>query len=511
MKSTALSRRVLILTTELSPFAKMGEVADVIGNLARDLARLGHDVRVAMPRYEQIDAQVLGLEPLMEPLTVPMDHRQEMVQVYAATLDERVPVYFFGNARYFGREAMDSYGQDAERFIFFCRAAIELVKGEALGWRPDVVHCHDWQTAIVPNWLNTLFIHDPELRDIATVFTVHRLSQQGIFGYRVLQVAGLDAYGFIYHPAVADLADVVHLLGRGVFFADMVTTVSEGYAKEIQTSAYGDRMDALFRERREDLVGILNGIDVDAFDPRTDSHLVANYGPDTLDRRALNKAALQREWGLRASAEAPLIGMVSRLTDVKGFDLLKDALDVAMTQLDVQFAIMGVGDQRYHDLLAMLRDRYVDRIAVRFAYDDEAARCIYAGSDLFIMPSRVEPCGLGQLLAMRYGSIPIVRVTGGLGDTVEDYDGGAQTGTGFTFDDIDSMALYTALVRAVEVYRHRDLWRALQQRAMACDFSSQHSAERYVEVYRRAMANRQNTLSRGHDASVNEIPGYAGL
>lgn len=490
MAGEARSLRVLILAAEAVPFVKTGEVAEVISGLAKALHRCGQDVRLAIPRYSHIDPERFALEPFIESLAVPMDNHHELATIYCARLANCLPVYMVDSPRYFGRNATRVYVDDAERFIFYSRAALEMLKHPTFNWRPDVIHCHDWQTALVPNWLATLYRDDPFFADVATVLTVHRLSHQGIFGYRVLEVAGLGEYGFIRHAGVNDLSDLVDVLARGLVYAQAITTVSERYAQEIQTPEFGERLDPLFRERRECLFGILNGIDVEEFDPRRDTFLASRYDATSLKDRAPNKAALQRLVGLKEDPDAPLVGMVSRLTDTKGFDLLASAFEAIMLNLDTQFMIIGVGEPKYHDQLSAFQRRFPGRMALQFTYNDALERLLYAGSDLFLMPSYREPCGLGQMLAMRYGSVPVVRAVGGLADTVQNYDPVRRTGNGFSFQAYDPMALFATLVRAVEIYRHRDVWASLQQRCMASDFSWDRSAAAYIDVYRWALTRR---------------------
>jgi starch synthase len=479
--------RILIMAAEMVPYVKTGQVADVIASLAAALRRLGHDARVALPRYSHIDIERAGLRRIIEGLQVPMDPRALHGDVYIGTAPSGVPVYFIDNPRYFGQESLSTYIEDAEPFVFYCRATTEMLKRPEIDWQPDLVHCHDWQTALVPNWLATIYGDDPSLEQVASVFTIHRLSHQGIFGYRVLEAAGLEEYGYLTHAAISDLDEMVDLLARGIYYADAITTVSETYAREIQTPEYGERLDPLLRDLSGRLFGILNGIDDEAYNPADDGRITARFDADSLEARAANKTALQRMLGLAVAPDAPLIGMVSRLTDIKGFDLLTDMLDVAMENLNIQLAILGVGDPRYHELLGDYARRYPGRIGLQLTFNDAIERHIYAGSDMFLMPSRVEPCGLGHMLAMRYGSVPIVHATGGLADTVTDFDPTGGTGHGFSFVRYDAMALYTTLVRAVEAYRYRSAWQELQRRCMSRDFSWGTSAAKYVEVYRWAL------------------------
>ncbi len=489
--------RVLIMAAETVPFAKSGEVAEVIGALAKALCKLGHDARIAMPRYSYIDAQRFGLNGCMESFPVPMDNHWETAHPYCAAVGDQVPVYLIDNPRYFGRNTPYMHVDDAERFIFYARATLEMLKHPQLAWQPDVIHCHDWQTAVVPNWLATIYKDDPFFAHTATVFTIHRLAHQGIFGYRVLELAGLEGYGFLYHPQIGELADLVDLVARGIYYADAINTVSECYAQEILTPEYGERLDPLLSERRDRLYGVLNGIDTEAFNPSTDPHIASHYDASSLERRAGNKAALQRAFGLQEDPDAPLIGMIARLNDAKGLGLVTSVLDIMMAHLDVQFLALGIGDQKYHDALKQHARQHPGRMGLYLGFDDALERLIYAGSDMFLIPSYFEPCGLGQMLAMRYGSVPIVRATGGLADTVCNYEPTGCTGCGFSFRAYDAMALYTAIVRAVEVYKHRELWLPLQQRCMKADFSWAASAAKYVDIYRRAKANRARTIAAG--------------
>jgi starch synthase len=395
-----------------------------------------------------------------------------------------VPVYLVENAHYFDREGIYMYPDDAERFILFCRGALEGVK--RLDWRPDIIHCHDWHTALIPNWLKTIYADDPFFADAASVYTIHNLGYQGIFGYRVLEIAGIDEYGFIAHPSTTDLNEVVDFMARGILFADVISTVSETYAREILTPEFGERLDPLLRDRRDRLFGILNGIDVDEFNPATDPYLDSPYTVESPDLRAANKLALQREAGLREDLHTPIIGIIARLTDQKGFDLITPIIESVLRHLGAQFVLLGTGEQRYHDFFIDLSNRYPGQTGIFLTFNASLTRHIYAGADVFLMPSRFEPCGLGQMIAMRYGSVPVVRAVGGLADTVSDYHPETGEGTGFVFAPYDAMALYTTLVRAVETYRHRDIWRELQARCMQQDFSWEASARKYVELYAHA-------------------------
>jgi starch synthase len=474
---------------------KTGGLADVAGSLPKAIRSLGHDMRVVIPRYGRIEPSRFGLKSVVESLSVRMDERVEQAEVLAGCIgsgESETPVYLVDNARYFDRQGIYMYPDDAERFVFFSRAALEICR--ALDWQPDVIHSNEWHTALVPNWLRTIYKDDPFFASIATVYTVHNLEYQGIFGYRILEIAGLADLGFIAHPDVApDLNYVVDLVARGLLFADMINTVSETHASEILTPEYGHGLDPILRERRDRLFGILNGIDTETYNPATDSFIAAQYNATCLERRAENKAALQVEAGLQVRPDAPLIGVVSRLTDQKGCDLISEVAETAIRQLGCQLVVMGTGELKYHEMFKTLISRHPGRVAAFLTFNRPQEQHIFAGCDIFLMPSRFEPCGLNQMVAMRYGCVPVVHRIGGLADSVTDYCPETGLGNGFSFGEYDSMALYTALVRAVEAYRHREIWTQLVRRCLAADFSWNRSAARYVDLYYRALAVRRRS------------------
>ncbi len=477
--------KVLIVAAEAVPFAKVGGLADVTGALPKALKQLGHDVRVVIPKYQRIQDGKFELRPLICDLQVPMDTHFEDALVTEGTIGGDIPVYLIDSARYFQRAGVYGYPDDDERFVFFSRAALEMLP--KLNWTPDVVHCHDWHTAIIPNWLKTLFRNDTRFNRMASLFTVHNLSYHGIFGNRVLEIAGIGSFGFDY----ADPGDghAVDLLGRGLHFADAINTVSEQYAQEIQTSELGEGMEELLGRRRDRLYGILNGLDYDELDPAKDRHIDANYDVESLDRRTANKLALQHEANLAPDPDVPVIGMISRLADAKGFDILCQALPAILGQ-PVQLVVLGTGEQRYHEELTQISKRQRN-LRLFLTFNTPLAQKIYAGSDMFLMPSRFEPCGLGQLIAMHYGSVPIVRRTGGLADTVEDFDPRTGQGNGFVFERYDPMDMFAAVIRALEAYKYRDQWRRLVEANMRRDFSWGASAQKYVEAYCRAVELHQ--------------------
>jgi len=486
--------RILVAAPEIAPFAKTSEVANVVAALAAALARLGHDVRLVMPRYQHIASSSLATERITDSLSVPMDGRHDLATIDSAETPTGLPVYLVGSARYLGERMASLHVPDAEPFVFFGRAVLEMLSTGVLDWLPDIIHCHDWQTALIPNLMRTVYAETAALRPVASVLTVHRLSHQGIFGYRVLEAAGIKEYGFIHYAGMADLDELVDLLGRGIYYSDAVTTVSPTYAQEIQTPGFGEQLDPLLRDRQDLLFGIRNGIDIDSYDPSRDSLIATPYDASRLPLRADNKQSLQRRMGLAQEPDQPLLAMVSRLTDIKGVDLLLEIAPWLVEHLGAQIVVLGTGEQLYHDRLTRLRGRFPRQIAVRFSFDERLQHRVFAGADMLLKPSRIEPCGLGQMIAMRYGAVPIVRAVGGLADTVSDYAPGDPSANGFVFGPTEPLALYTAIVRASELYRHRDLWAALQTRGMRQDHSWNRPAQQYEDVMSFAVErHRQQT------------------
>lgn len=494
MAETASDKlKILLVAAEAAPFAKVGHVAEVIGSLPLYLKSLGHDVRLAIPRYGRIDPAKFDLKPIaaLQHLPIAMSRSTEKVSISEGQIknaDAQVPVYFVNNDKYFNREGIYSYPDDDERFILFCRAVLGMLP--ELGWQPDIIHCHDWHTAIIPNWLKTIYANEPFYKDIATVYTIHNLAYQGIFGYRVLEVAGIGEYGFVY-PQRDDASNVISLMSLGIQTADVISTVSPTYAQEILRPQYGEHMDKLLNDRQDRLFGILNGIDTQHFNPATDRYLHTHFDANSLHLRQQNKLDLQREAKLPQNADVPLIGFISRLANQKGFDLMAQIMEQLMS-LDLQFVLMGTGDHLYHDLFRQVVEKYPHKASFFMTFSSPIAQKIYGGSDLFLMPSRFEPCGLGQMIAMRYGSIPVVRKTGGLADTVKDFDPRTNTGNGFTFEEYDSTLLFGAIVRALETYKYPHIWHNLMSRDMQADYSWRTSAAQYVELYHKAQGFHQN-------------------
>jgi starch synthase len=474
--------KVLYLAVEAAPYVKVGGLADVAGSLPKALRALGHDVRIALPRHKSIDGSRFRLKLALPPFLVPVGADNKLTEALEGAT-EGVPAYLVWDEYYFGRDKVYGYDDDAQRFVFFGRAILTFIR--QLGWQPDVIHANDWHTAFVPTWLATAGKTDPFYAPIATVYSIHNVTYHGTTGNTILPFAGLE--GHVRHLE-AEQPGTVNWMARGILHSDVVNTVSKRYAQEILTPEYGAGMEGLLKNRHAErrLCGILNGVDYDQWNPAADPHLVQRFDIHSLDTRALNKAAFQSEVGLPVRDDVPLIGFVSRLVDQKGVDILSAALD-RMFARDVQFVMLGTGEKRYEEIYGALPKRFPNKAAVFLKFDAALAQRIYAGTDIFLMPSQFEPCGLGQIIAMRYGSVPVVRATGGLADTVSDLDAAKNKGTGFTFGDYSGDALWSALERALDTFRNRKTWRGLQERGMKADFSWTASAKKYEELYRKAI------------------------
>lgn len=480
-----------MMSAEMVPFAKTGGLADVVGALPKALLSQGCDVRVIIPRYGRIDPERFDLHLFMEPYPILVDNIDAQVKLLYTTIKAphgEVPVFLVDNQHYFDRDGLYMYEDDADRFIFFCRASLEAMR--LLNWKPDIIHCHDWHTAIVPNWLKTVYRHDAFYKDTACVYTIHNLAYQGIFGYRVLEIAGVDEYGFLANPNLPHLSGAVDFMGRGIHYADIITTVSESYAREILEPERGEGLDPLLRARQQDLFGVLNGVDAQSYNPAIDEYIAAHYDQHDLRGKQQCKADLQREMQLPQQEQAALIGVISRLTDSKGFDLINMLIETLLENHNIQLVVLGTGELRYHERLSTLRARFPQQIAFAPTFNRLLAHKIYAGSDMFLMPSRYEPCGLGQLLAKRYGSIPIVRATGGLADTMHDFDPSTGQGDGFVFKAYNAYELYGTLCRALEYYRNPTVWTQLMRQAMVAEHGWERPAQRYIELYRLAMQRK---------------------
>lgn len=480
--------KILFAASEAVPFAKTGGLADVAGSLPPALAALGHDVRVVMPRYRCVDRRKFGLKKIAS-IFVPLGSWQERCDILQGSLGKNVTVYFINKDVYFDRPELyqtkqGDFPDNAERFAFFSRAVLELCR--AIDFTPDIVHGNDWQAGLVSFFLKTLYRGVSPFEGIKSVFTVHNLGYQGTFWHWDMRYIG-DMWAH-YTPEGLEFWDRISFLKAGLVYCDIITTVSKTYSREIQTPEYGHGLEGVLAKRAADLYGIVNGIDYAEWDPAKDESIAKKYSAARPAGKAACKLGLLKETGLPAS-DAPLIGMVTRLVDQKGLDILTEALPDIMS-LGMQCVVLGTGDEKYNRLLAEAAECYSGQMRVLLKYDERRAKQIYAGCDLFLMPSRYEPCGLGQLIALRYGTVPVVRKTGGLADTVQDYNPRTGRGTGFVFEDYTAPALVESLERAFALYSRPNKWKQLMQSCMEQDFSWEHSAKEYEKIYRKAMKKK---------------------
>lgn len=484
--------KILLVAAEAVPFAKTGGLADVVGSLPKALAVYGNDVRVAIPRYRGIeDLTTLGDFPVQvgnrrETAIV----RQSYIRAQLDGVERLIPTYLIDNYHYFDRERLHGYGDDAQRWAFFCRAVLEWLR--PLSWKPDVIHVHDWHTAPIPVLLKAHYGRDPFYSLMATLLTVHNAQYQGNFGREALDDLGLDAS--YYSPDQLEFYGKVSYLKAGLLYADLLNTVSRTYTQEVQRDR-GFGLEGVFAQRADELFGIQNGINYHEFNPATDPRIYRNYSQaNWVTGKRENKHALQKELGLPI-AEVPVLAVVSRLVEQKGIDLLLAAADDIL-QNDVQLAVLGQGEARFEDGWRQLRRRYPERVGVTIGFNSVLAQRIYAGADIFLMPSRFEPSGISQLIAMRYGTVPLVHATGGLADTVMDYDEQQGIGTGFSFDRLDASSLVNTVRRALGVYANPDRWRRVVEADLRADFSWNHSASEYMALYASAVAKvRQRELA----------------
>jgi len=477
--------KVLFVTSEMVPFAKTGGLADVCGSLPGELVSLGHEVCVVMPKYKKIDAGKFGLAKVVDGLEISLGSEKKTAKILSARHQGKVTVYFVDNPEYFGRDElygtpMGDYPDNDCRFIFFQRAALELAK--AVNFRPDVVHCHDWQTGLIPVYLKTIYKNDAFFKKTKSFFTIHNLAYQGNFPPDSLPTAGLGWEEF--HMDRLEFYGKVSFLKGGLVYSDAITTVSERYAQEIQTKEYGAGMEGVLKNREKDLYGIINGIDLDEWNPEKDADITERYSVGSVEKKVENKKALQKENKLEVDAAIPVFGIITRLADQKGLDILAPILEDFGKKLKAQFVLLGTGEEKYHKLLREEMAKFSKKFAFHIMFDGKMAKRIYAGSDIFLMPSCYEPCGLGQLISMRYGTIPLVRETGGLADSVADFNPRTAKGTGFVFNEYTSEALYKTMERAVKLFGDAKVWRQLMENAMKCDFSWKASAQKYVTLYK---------------------------
>lgn len=452
--------KVLFASSEVVPFAKTGGLADVAGSLPSALHETGVDIRVIMPKYASVKASS-----------------------GEGTMGKAVKVYFVENDDYFNRSQLygDKFGDypdNLDRFSFFSREILERCKRE--NFRPDIIHCNDWQTALVPVYLNTIYKYDPFFAKTKVLFTIHNMAYQGLFPKEEYPKIGLD--WVLFTIEYFEFYDKVNLMKAGLVYSDAISTVSPTYAREILAKEFGCGLEGVLKTREDSLYGILNGIDYDVWNPAKDAKIFKKYSAGNIEDKYANKEMLQEETALKVDRDIPVIGLISRLADQKGLDLIARIIN-EMLDMKVQFILLGTGDNRYHVLFEKMAKIHGKNTSINLRFDAILAQKIYAGSDIFLMPSRYEPCGLGQMISFKYGTVPVVRQTGGLKDSVEEFDPKTLKGNGFAFEEYRADHLFAAIKRALALYRNKDVWMKLVKSVMALDFSWAASAEEYIKLY----------------------------
>jgi starch synthase len=481
--------KVLLASSEIVPFAKTGGLADVVGALPKALRRIGVEADCVLPLYRAVDREQFPFSGPGLPIRVPLGHREEAGTVEETDAGGGVRGFLIRNDRYFDREHLygtkdGDYVDNCERFTFFCRGVMEWILRS--GRRYDIIHCNDWQTALIPAYVKTLYAGEAAFRETGTVFTVHNLGYQGLFWNHELPMTGLGWE--LFTPQGLEFYGKLNLMKAGLVFADILTTVSSTYSREIQTPEYGYGLEGVLYERREDLYGIVNGIDAEEWHPATDRYIAENFSAVDRSGKAACRRDLLADFGL-PDEDVPVLGFIGRLTAQKGSDLLEQIGEWLAGQR-LRVVILGSGERRYEEAVESLGRKYPDRIGVRLAYDNALAHKIEAGADMYLMPSRYEPCGLNQIYSLMYGTVPIVRETGGLADTVSDADADPSGGTGFTFRRYDAEDLKDAIARALTAHADRGRWEAIVRRGMSRDFSWEASAREYVSLYGKALRKR---------------------
>ncbi len=458
--------KIVMCASEVVPFAKTGGLADVAGALPLALEKEGQEVIIIMPRYKAIDPAKNNLKKLKDDILI-------------GSTGKKIKVYFIESPAYFERDGLygDKLGDhkdNLDRFSYYCKRSLELLK--EINFKPDIIHCHDWQSSLVPVFLKNLYTNDPFYKSTRTILTIHNIGYQGLFPKDEFPKLGLD--WSLFSIGGLEFYGQINILKGGMIFSDIINTVSPTYAKEIQTKEFGFGLEGVLNKRRDAVFGILNGLDYDIWDPAKDKFIAENFSVANLAGKAKDKADLEQLSKLPLKKDLPLLGIVSRLAQQKGFDILAEGID-EICRMDIQMVILGTGDLKYHQILEEMVAKYPKVISLHLKFDDSLAHKIYAGSDIFLMPSNYEPCGLGQLISLRYGTIPLVFKTGGLADTVD-------AANGFVFENYSKADLVKTIAKAVTAFKNRAKWAALAKKAMKCNFSWESSAKKYIELYVRA-------------------------
>jgi starch synthase len=479
--------KILFVSPEVVPFAKTGGLADVAGSLPKALKILDCDVRLVMPLYQSVRQGKFPLKKVIEDLPIPLAGRPIAADIYEGELEEGLPVYFIERDEFYDRlnlygSAKGDFFDNAIRFSFFARGTLNAA--QALGFRPDIIHCHDWQTGLIPACLHFGRNADSFYKKTAVIFTIHNMAYQGSFPRTILDLAGLPEESF--SPEGLEFWGSANLLKAGIVYSQIINTVSRKYSQEIQTAEYGCGLEGILAYRKDDLFGILNGVDYELWNPETDTFLAAPYNRADLSGKKICKKDLLTSFRLPEDRiQYPVLGVISRLADQKGFDLLAGVMD-SLLQQEVSLVVLGTGEEKYHRLFTELAEHYPKKLGIQLKFDNALAHQIEAGSDIFLMPSLYEPCGLNQIYSLKYGTIPVVRATGGLDDTIIPFDARTGEGTGFKFIRYQTEALWSTLKEALDLYQNQTQWRRLMENAMAMDFSWEVSAREYIKLYQLA-------------------------
>lgn len=487
---------VLFVTSEVFPYSKTGGLADVSNSLPQALNSLGNEVRIITPKYGQLDERRLQIHEIkrLKDISLNMagkDYKYSIKSSFIHGKNTKAQIYLLENNDFFKNKGIyqnsktkGDFTNNDERYMFFCKAVLEVL--EILQWKPDIIHCNDWQTGLIPAYVKTTYKNNPQIGDIKTVFTIHNLAYQGNFPKTTFDKSGLPEN--VFTDTGAKFHDKFSYLKAGIRYADRITTVSQKYAEEIRSDkSYSCGMEDVLNERKKDLVGILNGIDNNIWNPSFDKIIQYRYTYQEIPLKYENKRELLEKFKLDYDENVPLIGVIGRLVDQKGFDLIVEAFPDIMKE-NVQMIILGTGDEKYQKLLMKMKKKYPKKLIVHIGFDEDLAHWIEAGSDIFLMPSKYEPCGLNQMYSLKYGTIPVVRNTGGLSDTVIDYK--SPKGTGFLFDKYDAKEMMKAIKTALDAYKNKKLWYGLMRNGMALDFSWNMSAKKYMDMYKQICSKK---------------------
>ncbi len=488
--------RILFITSEASPFVKTGGLGDVSSALPQTLMELGNEVRLVLPKYGAVDERKFKIHEIVRLKDIPihLGNEIELVSMRSCFLvgnKTKVQLYFFDNQKYFGSRkglyqdpnTKKDYPDNHERFILYAKGIMELIK--KLGWTPDIIHCNDWQTGLIPAYLKTVYADLEIIKDTKVIFTIHNVEFPGVFPKEVFKLTGLPDH--VLNEISVNDGNSISFLKAGVVYADAVTTVSEKYADELCTiDELGGIIKNTLKKRKNEFYGIINGVDYSIWNPETDKYLSVNYSSKDLSGKLENKKALLEYLKLPVELDVPVIGTISRLAEQKGIDLIEKAIDELLS-LDVKYVLLGTGDKKYQQIFEKVQKKYPKKFAFYYGFNEELAHLIEAGADMYLMPSKYEPCGLTQLYALKYGTIPIVRLTGGLADTIVRFNGNGQDGTGFAFKKYEVEDMMKEIRRALKLYQDKETWFKLMKNAMAQDFSWYNSAKKYIELYKKLL------------------------